>query len=200
MLRQSLTWCTVMAALIGCGPAAAQEFPSRQITIVIGVAPGGITDTTTRIYAEVVSKSINQNIIIENRPVAGGAVAASTVQNAAPDGHTLLSVVGAQFTSIPAMGPAPYDPVKGFAPVTLLFRLPTVLVVPADSPVRTVADLLALGKSKPGGLLFGSPGAGTPGTSPGREDRALHQHTDPVCALSRRRAGDGRPDQWPAGL
>jgi tripartite-type tricarboxylate transporter receptor subunit TctC len=143
--------------------AHAQTFPSRQITIVVGVAPGGITDTTTRIYADVVARSIGQNIVIENRPVAGGAVAAAAVQNATPDGHTLLSVVGSQFASIPAMGPAPYDPVKGFAPVTLLFRLPTLLVVPMNSPAKTAAELLALGKTKPGGLLMGSPGAGTPG-------------------------------------
>src|SRR5262244_1686315 len=61
------------------------------------------------------------------------------------------------------MGPAPYDPVKGFAPISLTFRLPTLLVVPMDSPAKTVAELLALGKTKPGGLLLGSPGVGTPG-------------------------------------
>ena len=61
------------------------------------------------------------------------------------------------------MGPAPYDPVKGFAPISLTFRLPTLLVVPMDSPAKTVAELLAWGKTKPGGLLLGSPGAGTPG-------------------------------------
>src|SRR5262249_5286985 len=97
------------------------------------------------------------------RPVAGGAVAAAAVQGAAPDGYTLLSMVGSQFCSVPAMGPAPYDPVKGFAPISLTFRLPTLLVVPMDSPAKTVAELLALGKKKPGGLLLGSPGAGTPG-------------------------------------
>src|SRR5262249_47790336 len=68
-----------------------------------------------------------------------------------------------QFCSVPAMGPAPYDPVKGFAPISLTFRLPTLLVVPMDSPAKTVAELLAWGKTKPGGLLLGSPGAGTPG-------------------------------------
>src|SRR4051794_8315944 len=105
MLRHVVVWLGLLAASVGS--VHAQEFPSRQLTIVVGVAPGGITDTTTRIYADIVSKSIGQNIVIENRPVAGGAVAAAAVQNATPDGYTLLSVVGSQFASLPAMGPAP---------------------------------------------------------------------------------------------
>jgi tripartite-type tricarboxylate transporter receptor subunit TctC len=110
-----------------------------------------------------VSRSIGQSIVNENKPVGGGAVAAASVQNARPDGYTLLTVVGSQFSSLPAMGKTSYDPVKGFAPVTLLFRLPTLLVVPYNSPAESMADLLALGKAKPGGLLMGSPGAGSPG-------------------------------------
>src|SRR5215831_10395149 len=163
MIRHSLIWCGLAAALTVSAPAFAQDYPSRQITIMIGIAAGGITDVTTRQYAAVVSKSMNQNIVIENRPVAGGAVAAAAVQGAAPDGYTLLSAVGSQFCSVPAMGPAPYDPVKGFAPISLTFRLPTLLVVPIDSPAKTVAELLAWGQTKPGGLLLGSPGVGTPG-------------------------------------
>jgi tripartite-type tricarboxylate transporter receptor subunit TctC len=143
--------------------ARAQDFPNRPITIVVGLSPGGITDVTTRQFAGRVSKDIGQTIVIENRPAAAGAIAAATVQNAKPDGYTLLSVVGAQFVSVPAMSSAGYDPVKGFAPVTLLFRLPTLLVVPFNSPAKSVDELLALGKSKPDGLLLGSPGAGSPG-------------------------------------
>jgi len=163
MIRHSVIWCALAAALAVPAPAMGQDYPNRQITIMIGIAAGGITDVTTRQYAAVVSKNVDQNIIVENRPVAGGAVAAATVQSAAPDGYTLLSAVGSQFCSVPTMGPAPYDPVKGFAPISLTFRLPTLLVVPTDSPARTVAELLAWGKTKPGGLLLGSPGVGTPG-------------------------------------
>ena len=153
------------AAFAGTALAAtqAQEFPNRSITIVVGLAAGGVTDVTTRQYAEVVSKNIGQAIVIENRPVAGGAVAAAAVQNAQPDGYTILMVVGSQFASLPAMGATGYDPLKGFAPITLLFRLPTLVVVPFDSPAKSMAELLALGKSKPGGILLGSPGAGSPG-------------------------------------
>jgi tripartite-type tricarboxylate transporter receptor subunit TctC len=155
----------LVAAFAGAAlaTASAQEFPNRSITIVVGIAAGGVTDVTTRQFAEVVAKNIGQSIVIENRPVAGGAVAAATVQNAQPDGYTLLTVVGSQFASLPAMGSTGYDPVKGFAPITLLFRLPTLVVVPFDSPAKSMAELLALGKSKPGGILLGSPGAGSPG-------------------------------------
>ena len=118
MIWHSLILCGLAVALTVSGPAWGQDYPNRQITILVGIAAGGITDITTRQYAAVVSKNIDQNIIIENRPVAGGAVAAATVQGAAPDGYTLLSVVGSQFCSVPAMGLAPYDPVKGFAPIS----------------------------------------------------------------------------------
>ena len=164
MIRHASIGLAFTAALAMAGFGAwAQEFPNRSIAILIGLAAGGITDVTTRQYAEFVSKSIGQTIVIENRPGAGGAIAAAAVQNAQADGYTLLSVVGSQFASVPAMGTTSYDPVKGFAPITLLFRLPTLLVVPYNSPAKSADELLALGKTKPGGLLLGSPGAGSPG-------------------------------------
>jgi tripartite-type tricarboxylate transporter receptor subunit TctC len=162
-MNKQIGFALVAALSMAAFDAPAQEFPNRPITIVVGLAPGGITDVTTRQFAVFVSKGIGQTIIVENRPGAGGAIAAAAVQNARADGHTLLTVVGSQFASVPAMGPAGYDPVKGFAPVTLMFRLPTLLVVPFNSPAKSVEELLALGKTKPGGLLLGSPGAGSPG-------------------------------------
>jgi tripartite-type tricarboxylate transporter receptor subunit TctC len=149
-------------ALAGLAAAQAQDFPSRPITIMVGLAPGGITDVTARLYGEAVSATIGQRIVIENRQGAGGAVAAAAVQNAAPDGYTLLVFSGSQHAAVPAVQSAPYDPVKGFQPITLLFDLAAFLAVPATSPANTVAELLDYGKKKPGGLLFGSPGVGTP--------------------------------------
>ncbi len=89
-------------------------------------------------------------------------MAAAAVQNAAPDGYTLLVFSGSQHATVPAVQSAPYDPVKGFQPITLLFNLAALLTVPATSPASTVAELLGHGKRKAGGLLFGSPGVGTP--------------------------------------
>jgi tripartite-type tricarboxylate transporter receptor subunit TctC len=142
--------------------ARAQDFPNKPITIMVGLSAGGITDVSARLYAEVVSKSIGQKIIVENRPGGGGAVAAAAVQNATPDGYTLLVFSGSQHAAVPAVQSAPYHPVKGFQPVTLLFNLAALLVVPTTSPANTVAELLDHGKKKTGGLLFGSPGVGTP--------------------------------------
>jgi tripartite-type tricarboxylate transporter receptor subunit TctC len=154
----------VAAMLLFCASSAhAQDFPSRPITIIVGVAPGGITDLATRAYANAVSKNTGWKVVVENRTGAGGAVAAKAVESAAPDGYTLLTVVGAQFASIPAMqNPPPFDPVRGFQPITLTFRLAQLLAVPANSPASTVAELLALAKTKDGGLSFGTPGAGSP--------------------------------------
>jgi tripartite-type tricarboxylate transporter receptor subunit TctC len=152
----------VLALLTLIAPAPAQNFPSRPITLMVGLAAGGITDVTARLYAETVSRHVGQRIIVENRTGAGGAVAAAAVQNAAPDGYTLLVFSGSQHATVPAAGPANYEPVKGFAPITFLFNSVVVLTVPADSPARTLAELHEHGRKKPGGLTFGTPGLGSP--------------------------------------
>jgi len=140
--------------------AAQADFPNRPITIVVGLAPGGITDVTARIYADALSKGVGQRVVVENRQGAGGAVGAAAVQNATPDGYTVLVFSGSQHVGVPAT--APYEPLKGFAPISLLFHLATIITVPTDLPAKNLDELWALGKSKPGGLTFGSPGVGTP--------------------------------------
>jgi tripartite-type tricarboxylate transporter receptor subunit TctC len=151
------------AMTVSSAAAQAQDFPSRPITIVVGLAPGGITDVTARIYAEALSKGIGQRVVVENRQGAGGAVGAAAVQNATPDGHTVLIFSGSQHVAVPAIqSTAPYEPLKGFAPITLLFHLATLVAVPTDLPAKNLAELWELGKKKPGGLTFGSPGVGTP--------------------------------------
>jgi tripartite-type tricarboxylate transporter receptor subunit TctC len=152
------------AAVALPAPAAqAQDFPNRPITIVVGLAPGGITDVTARVYAEALSRGVGQRVVVENRQGAGGAVGAAAVQNAKPDGYTVLVFSGAQHVAVPAMAAtAPYEPIKGFAPISLLFHLATIVSVPTNLPAKTLAELFELGKKKPGGLTFGSPGVGTP--------------------------------------
>ena len=143
-------------------PAAADEFPSKPLTIMVGLAPGGITDVTARLYADVVGRNIGQRITIENRPAAAGALAAAAVQNAAPDGYMLLVFSGSQHATVAAMGTAPFEPVKGFSFITLLFNSVVAFVVPPDSPARTLEELFELGRKKPGGLSMGTPGLGSP--------------------------------------
>ena len=152
-----------LAVAAATAQVQAQDFPNKPITIVVGLAPGGITDVTARIYADALSKNIGQRVTVENRQGAGGAVGAAAVQNAPPDGYTVLIFSGSQHVAVPAMAAtAPYDPIKGFAPVTLLFDLTTLVTVPAELPAQKLAELWELGKKKPGGLSFGSPGVGTP--------------------------------------
>jgi tripartite-type tricarboxylate transporter receptor subunit TctC len=140
---------------------AAEAFPSRPITVVIGASAGGITDVSVRAYAPAVSRALGQPVQIENRPSAAGAEAAVAVQRAAPDGYTLLAFQGAQHAALPAIQSAEYEPVKGFAPVTVLFTLVNFLAVPVNSAANSVAELLRVGREKPGGLVFGSSGIGT---------------------------------------
>ena len=123
---------------------------------------GGITDITARLYADAVSKITGQRVTVENKTGAGGGVAAAAVQNAAPDGYTLLVFSGSQHATVPAAGNATYEPVKGFAPVTFLFNSVVVLTVPGDSPAKTMKELHELGRKKQGGLTFGTPGLGSP--------------------------------------
>jgi tripartite-type tricarboxylate transporter receptor subunit TctC len=130
--------------------------------MIITFAAGGITDVVARIYADVASRNIGQRIIVDNRPTGGGAVAALAVQNAPPDGYTLLVFAGAQHAALPAMQPVAYQPVSGFQPVTILFNLVNFLAVPKDSPANSAAELLEFGRRKPGGLSFGSAGVGSP--------------------------------------
>ena len=154
-----------MVAVLACrilAPAQADEFPSKPLTIMVGLAPGGITDVTARLYAEVVSRNVGQRITIENRPAAASALAAAAVQNATPDGYTLLIFSGSQHATVAAMGTAPYDPVKGYSFITLLFNSVVALIVPSDSPAKTLGELFDLGRKKPGGLSMGTPGLGSP--------------------------------------
>jgi tripartite-type tricarboxylate transporter receptor subunit TctC len=144
-------------------PVQAQDYPTRPITILVGLAAGGVTDVMARLYAQDVSRILGQTVIVENRPAASGAVAAAAVQRAAPDGYTLLLFSGAQHATIPALtDTATYDPVKGVQPIGVVFNFAAVVAVPASSPVKSIDDLAALAKSKPDGLNFGSPGVGTP--------------------------------------
>jgi tripartite-type tricarboxylate transporter receptor subunit TctC len=157
--------CAIMVAALllqGLWPCRADDFPSKPITIMIGLAAGGITDVTARLYAEVVSRNTGRRITIENRPGAAGALAAAAVQNAPPDGTMLLVFSGSQHATIAAMGSAPYDPVKGFSFVTVLFNSVVAFVVPQDSPARTLDELFDLGRKRSAGLSMGTPGLGSP--------------------------------------
>jgi tripartite-type tricarboxylate transporter receptor subunit TctC len=150
-------------ALISCA-ALAQEYPSKPIRIVLPFATGGIVDPLTRASSQKVAESLGQPVVLEHRPGSGGVIAANYARQQPADGYTLFVGSTGTHAANKAMNPKlPYDPVKDFAPITILGSVASILVVPAASPAKTVQELIAYGKSKPGGLSHATPGIGTPG-------------------------------------
>ncbi|CAN0187732.1 unnamed protein product, partial [Phaeothamnion confervicola] len=142
--------------------AQAQDFPTRPIRMVIAFPPGGPTDFVGRIVAEKVKDLLGQPVLIENKAGANGALGADFVVKAEPDGHTVfLSTVGAVAILPNMRTDMPYDVLRDFAPVTLVVRNTTTLVVRTEHPAKTVQELTAMAKAKPGELAFASTGVGS---------------------------------------
>lgn len=147
-------------AVIGALPAMA-AFPDKPIRIVVPFAPGGGTDAITRTLGVGMANTLGQPVIVDNKPGAGTIIGTDFVAKSAPDGYTLVMATFAHAVN-PALQPKlPYDTRKAFAPVALIGASPNVLVVRADSPYKTLADLVAGAKAKPGKLSFASQGNGT---------------------------------------
>jgi tripartite-type tricarboxylate transporter receptor subunit TctC len=140
---------------------AYSAYPEAPVSIVVAFAPGGATDITARIMAGAMNKGFGQQILIDNRPGAGGAVAASYVKAAKPNGYTLMLTSSVYVVTPSLKKPSPYDPIKDFIPVCEIGDAPNVIVVKADSPLKTVADLVALARKDPQLVSYGSPGSGT---------------------------------------
>lgn len=156
---------TLTMALLGVtGLVHAQVYPARPITIVVPFPPGGSTDTATRLIAKRMSENMGQPVVIENKPGGGGVSGAVAVKNSAPDGYMLyVGHVGTLAVNVHLHAKLEYDPVKDFRPITPFMSFASFLVVPASSPAKNVAELVAYAKSKPGGLNFTSQGHGTAG-------------------------------------
>src|SRR6187402_1671588 len=150
-----------LLALTVSGPAAAQSYPARSIKLVVPFGPGGPTDVSARIVAQVVQAGLGTSVVIENRPGAGGAIGTKSVANADPDGATLLIGTSATLGVVPALVKNPgYDPIKSFAPVAKVADSTLVLVVPANFPANSVQEFVAHAKANPGKLSFASAGVG----------------------------------------
>jgi tripartite-type tricarboxylate transporter receptor subunit TctC len=150
-----------LALALAAGAAAAQGYPSRPITMVVPFAPGGIADITGRPLAASMSKSLGQSIVVDNRAGAGGAVGMAHVARAPADGYTILMALSS-IVIIPEAEKVnerkPQYQVSDFAPVALISADPTVLLVPADSPWKTLGDLIADAKARPGKISYSSSG------------------------------------------
>jgi tripartite-type tricarboxylate transporter receptor subunit TctC len=165
MLRASVIFAAVLAITATAGEEAAAELlSSRPITIIIPFTPGASADTLQRIVDRKVTENTGQTLVVESRPGGGGAIGAAVVKQAPPDGHTLFQANAATHAAnVSLYSTLPYDPIKDFRPITLMWRFPQLLAVPLDSPAQSVAELVALAKSKPAGLSFASQGAGSSG-------------------------------------
>jgi tripartite-type tricarboxylate transporter receptor subunit TctC len=133
----------------------------RPIKFVVPFGPGGYTDSVARLVAQQLSAALGQPTVVENRPGANGVVGTSEVARAVPDGYTLLVVAPGHAGNVSMVPKLPYDTLKDFAPVNLLVTLPSVVIVPASSPVNSLQDLLRAAKVRPGGLNYGSGGNGS---------------------------------------
>ena len=152
-------WTLLAAAMLVSGIAAAQTFPSKTIHLVSGVTPGSASDTTARIVAEKLQASLGQAVIVENKLGVGGLIGAAYVAKADPDGH-VISIYTSAFTVAPLLSPGPLDP-KDLAPVATIGTVPTVLVVSTAKDYKSIADLVAAAKAKPGGLVATTAGIGS---------------------------------------
>ena len=152
----------ICGVLIVASPSKAQEYPTKVVTMVVPFAAGGPTDTVARLLGVPMSKTLKQQVIIENVGGAGGTIAANRVAKATPDGYTLLlSNIGTHAVNVHLMKSVPFDPVKDFTPIALLGVLLISLSATNSLPAGTVRDLIAYMKANPGKLNYGSYGIAT---------------------------------------
>ena len=166
LIQHSLASALLLGTALAAMPAAAQgNWPTgKPITYLVPFPPGGNTDTLARVIAQPLSKALGTPVVIENKGGAGGSVGSAIAARAPADGYTILGgTISSHAINVSLYAKLDYDPVKSFTPVAMLGSGPLVLVVPASSPYRTLADVLAASKAKAaaGGLTSASPGSGT---------------------------------------
>ena len=147
-------------AIAGPGVAGAQEWPSRNITVVVPLGAGSASDIVARVVMEQVGKQLGQTVVVENRPGAGGTIGANMVAKAAPDGYTIL-IYGALTSAHALYSKLPYDTLNDLVPVIALGQQPLVVVASPAKSHRTLAELVAAGKAKPGALNYSTAGVGS---------------------------------------
>src|SRR5438876_8914798 len=159
-----------LAALAAAGivafpaPASAQSYPSKPIRLVVPFPPGGSLDVVARAIGQKLTDAWGQPVIIDNRPGAGGNIGADLVAKSAPDGYTILEgALSTHAVNVSLYSKMPYDPIKDFAPITLVATTPNVLVLNSTLPVNSVPELVAYAKAHPGALSFGSGSNGSAG-------------------------------------
>jgi tripartite-type tricarboxylate transporter receptor subunit TctC len=155
-------WSLVGMFLLSAN-ALAQQWPQKPIKVIVPFPPGGVTDSLARITADWLAPRLGQPVVAENRPGASGAIAAELVARADADGYTLFSAATPQLAIVPHVQKVSYDPLKDFAPISIVGTNPFALGCNEKLPVKTLAELVGYAKQRPGQLSFASPGAGSVG-------------------------------------
>jgi tripartite-type tricarboxylate transporter receptor subunit TctC len=155
-MRGVKRWCVGVLCLLGVHLSMAQSFPTKPLRIVVPFGAGGVADLTARTVAQKMAEGLGQSVVIENRPGAGGIVAAEMVAKAEPDGHTLLLISNANAVSASLFNNMPVDPLKDLTPVTLLGLFDLVIVTSADAKFQTLQQVLEDARKRPGKLNIGS--------------------------------------------
>ena len=156
MLRPLPQLAAILVVAAVSTATTAQSYPTKPIRFLVPFGPGGVGDITARVVAQKIGASLGQQIVVDNRPGAGGIVASELVAKSAPDGYTLLLLNNAHAVSMSLFKSLPYDTLRDFAPVSSLSTFSAVLLVNPDSPIKSVKDLIATAKASPGKLNVGT--------------------------------------------
>jgi tripartite-type tricarboxylate transporter receptor subunit TctC len=165
MNTRTRTWLVAPMAFLLMAlaqPGTAQTYPTKPIRLLLGYAPGGPTDLTGRLTAQYLNETLRQTIVMDNRPGAGGSLAATLLARAEPDGYTLMLAANGEIAIAPNLrSKLPYDPLKDLAPISRIGASQLVLVIHPSVPAKSTADLIALAKAKSGAVNFASAGTGS---------------------------------------
>ncbi len=153
--------CIVAALAALILPAAAEDYPSRPVRVVVGFAPGGTTDISARIIAQGLTELWGQQVVVENRPGASTVIASALVAQSPPDGYTLFQNSNSHVAAKLITRQVPYDPISDFTPLSKVLYTPNIILVNNATPARSLTELIALARSQPNKLSYGNPGYGT---------------------------------------
>ncbi len=159
---QKFALSVLAATIMMMGGAAAQtDYPTHPVRLIVPFAPGGSTDSQARVLADYLGRALGQQVVVVNVGGAGGTIGLNQGAKATPDGYTLVTATPSMTINPYIQKNIPYDPIKDFAPIALVATSPIVLVVPKDSTIKTVRDLIEMAKAKPGQIRYGSAGIGS---------------------------------------
>ncbi|MBS0523213.1 MAG: tripartite tricarboxylate transporter substrate binding protein [Proteobacteria bacterium] len=162
MPRALIRLAAALMLVVASTAALAEAWPTRPIRVIVCYPPGGVTDVVARLIAQPLSAALGQSIVVENKPGANGMIGSQIVADSAPDGYTLLMYVDGNTVLPSIMKKMPFEPLKAFAPITVLGRGSHVIVVHPSLPVRSLGELIAYARKHPGELSYASPGLASP--------------------------------------